>query len=112
MDKRIINKITQYIQLIKKNNIRIEKIFLFGSYAKNKQFEESDIDLALIFEDLDDSNKFDMQVQLMLLASQIDSRIEPHPLSIQDFEANNPFAVEIKRTGLEIYPDKTTIAQS
>lgn len=75
---------------------------MFGSYAKNNQHAESDIDIALILDHLDDANKFDLQVQLMILASQFDTRIEPHPLSKQDFQSNNPFAVEIKSTGIEI----------
>jgi len=36
-----------------------------------------------------------------LLASQIDSRIEPHPISKEDFNSNSPFIIEIKRTGIE-----------
>lgn len=39
----------------------------------------------------------------MLLASQVDSRIEPHPISKTDFYSNNPFVAEIKRTSIEIY---------
>ena len=38
----------------------------------------------------------------MFLASQIDSRIEPHPISYDDFHSGNPFANEIRRTGIEI----------
>jgi hypothetical protein len=57
--------------------------------------------LALIFKNLHDSKRFDLQVQLMLLASQIDTRIEPHPISSDDFYSDNPFVVEIKKTGFE-----------
>jgi predicted nucleotidyltransferase len=75
---------------------------LFGSYAKGKSTDDSDIDIALIFKNLDDSKRFDIQVQLMLLAAQIDSRIEPHPISHEDFNSGNPFVVEIKKTGIEV----------
>jgi predicted nucleotidyltransferase len=76
--------------------------YLFGSFVKNKQRPDSDIDIALIIDNLKDSDKFDIQVQFMLLASKFDSRIEPHPLSKQDFISDNPFVHEIKKTGIEI----------
>lgn len=102
MDKGINITINQYISLIKKTHKGIKRVFLFGSYAKNNERLDSDIDIALIFDKLNDSDKFDLQVQLMLLASQIDSRIEPHPMSKKDFNSNSPFVIEIKRTGIEI----------
>lgn len=58
-----------------------------------------------VSKNLKDDEKFDTQVQLMLLASKFDTRIEPHPISTEDFYLNNPFAAEIKRTGIEIKPD-------
>lgn len=102
MDKAINKTITDYIKLIREKYSGIEKAYLFGSFVKGKMTQDSDIDLALIFKDLDDSKRFDLQVQLMLLASQIDSRIEPHPISHKDFETGNPFVIEIKKTGVEI----------
>ncbi|MEX0982897.1 MAG: nucleotidyltransferase domain-containing protein, partial [Bacteroidales bacterium] len=101
MDKNIDITIARYLNLIKKKFSDIESAFLFGSYAKGKSTDDSDIDVALIFTNLDDSKRFDIQVQLMLLAAQIDSRIEPHPISHDDFNSGNPFVVEIKRTGIE-----------
>lgn len=102
MDKNIDIAITKYLDLIKENFSDIEGAYLFGSYAKGKFTDDSDIDLALIFTNLDDSRRFDLQVQLMLLASKIDSRIEPHPISHEDFNSGNPFVIEIKKTGIEI----------
>ncbi len=80
----------------------MEKAYLFGSYAKGLSNADSDIDIALVFKSIDDSERFDIQIQLMLLASEIDTRIEPHPTSFVDFQLGNPFALEIKRTGIEI----------
>jgi len=102
MDKSIDIAITKYLDLIKENFSDIERAYLFGSYAKGKSTDDSDIDLALIFTNLDDSRRFDIQVQLMLLAAKIDSRIEPHPISHEDFNSGNPFVNEIKKTGIEI----------
>jgi predicted nucleotidyltransferase len=102
MDKNIDSTIAKYLDLIKEQFTDIEKVYLFGSYAKGKSTEDSDIDVALIFSNLDDSKRFEIQVQLMMLAAQIDSRIEPHPISHADFDSGNPFVIEIKKTGIEI----------
>jgi len=102
MDQIIDTTIIKYLKLIKERFSDIEKVYLFGSYAKGKSTDDSDIDVALIFTKLDDSNRFDIQVQLMMLAAQIDSRIEPHPISHEDFNSGNPFVAEIKKTGIEV----------
>ena len=97
----------EYIKLIQQKYPDIEGVYVFGSYARGNSNQDSDIDLALIFKNLDDSKRFDVQVQLMLLASQIDTRIEPHPISHDDFDSDNPFVVEIKKTGLELFEKAT-----
>ncbi len=107
MDKEIITTIANYIRIIREKYTDIEKAYLFGSYAKGKANQDSDIDLALIFKNMDNSKRFDIQVQLMLIASQIDSRIEPHPISHDDFYSGNSFVSEIQKTGLEISTEAT-----
>jgi len=107
MDNAIDRTITDYIKLIQKKYSDFESVYVFGSYARGNANQDSDIDLAIIFNDLDDSKRFDVQVQLMLLASQIDTRIEPHPISHNDFHSDNPFVVEIKKTGFEILEKAT-----
>ena len=102
MDKNVNIAIAEYLDLIKEKYSDLESVYLFGSYAKGETTDDSDIDLALVFNKLEDSRRFDLQVQLMLLAAKIDSRIEPHPLSYEDFNSGNPFAVEIKKSGIEI----------
>jgi predicted nucleotidyltransferase len=90
----------KYITFLRKNNPKLQKAYLFGSYAKGNDDLNSDIDIALIFEDFPDS--FDMQVQLMKLRRKFDTRIEPHPFREADFNNSNPTANEILTTGVEI----------
>lgn len=104
MDKKTDKNIKDFISTVARHNPNLVTTYLFGSFAKGKQKEDSDIDVALIIDHLSDAEKFDVQVQLMLTASQFDVRIEPHPLSIEDFYSSNPFVAEIKRTGIEIKP--------
>lgn len=104
MDKKTNKRVKDFLSAVAQQNPGLKTVYLFGSYAKEKQKGDSDIDLALIIDHLNDNEKFDKQVQLMLLASQFDSRIEPHPLSTEDFYSGNPFVSEIKRTGIELKP--------
>jgi predicted nucleotidyltransferase len=101
MDKTI-DIIKDYLASLRQNKILVEKAYLFGSYAKNTHDLNSDIDLALILKSLPDDKKFDMQVQLLLIASEFDTRIEPHPIASKDFNHSNPFASEIIKSGFEI----------
>jgi len=107
MDKTINKSIIDYIRLIQQKYPDIESVYVFGSYARGTYNQDSDIDLALIFKSLDDSMRFDVQVQLMLLASQIDTRIEPHPISYDDFCSDTPFVAEIKKSGFEFFEKAT-----
>ena len=102
MDKNIDIAIAKFLELIKEKYTNIESAYLFGSYVRGNSTEDSDIDIAIIFTNLDDSQRFELQVQLMLEAAKIDSRIEPHPISHEDFNSGNPFAAEIKKTGIQI----------
>ena len=79
------------------NNIRI---ILFGSYVKGNYNEDSDIEIAVVFKDY--SNLLDMQLELMRLRRNIDSRIEPHPFRESEFDLSNPIVSEIIKYGQEI----------
>lgn len=103
MDKGINQTIVDFLNHIKMSNIDFNQDYVFGSYAKNKQKIDSDIDLALIFNDSKkDIDFFDLQVELLVLASDIDTSIEPHPISLDNFKVNNPLAKEILDYGTEI----------
>ena len=101
MDKTKVKGIIQrYISELIKNNIIFDRIFLFGSVAKDKATDNSDIDVAIIVDNLKD--KLKLQLTLMKIRREIDLRIEPHPISKQDFNIQNPFAKEIIDYGIEI----------
>lgn len=101
MDKEINIILIEYLETLKNKGFEIESAYLFGSFAKGKQNKWSDIDIALIFNKFN-KNRIDLQIELAFIASQIDSRIEPHPFLINDFLPNNYFSAEIIKTGIEI----------
>ena len=94
-----LNIAKQYLSSLSKD-IDIKKAYLFGSYAKGTQREESDIDIAVVVGHMDDF--FEMQMELFRRRRKIDLRIEPHPFELADFSENNPVAVEIMNSGIEI----------
>src|SRR4030042_909278 len=100
MDKANAIKIAATYAGLIKQNFDPQQIILFGSYVKGTYSDESDIDIAVIFSDYDDS--VDMQLELMRLRRKIDSRIEQHPFKERDFNLFNPFAAEILRYGEKI----------
>lgn len=101
IDDSIINIVNKYIEIVNKN-YNVIAIILFGSYAKGTQREDSDIDIAIITDDIK-TDKFDEQVNLKQLRNDIDCRIEPHIISIEDYENDEtPFVVEVKNTGIKV----------
>ena len=104
--KRVINKeisdiIDKYIAILKAN-YKVTAIILFGSYAKGTQNEDSDIDIAVVTDDIK-TDKFDEEVKMTLLRRKIDSRIEPHIITVADYENDEtPFVIEVKNTGIKV----------
>ncbi len=93
---RIVNEYIKVLQL----KYNIEAVYIFGSYVKGTENEDSDIDIAIISNDF--SDRIDDMIDLLMLKTNIDLRIEPHPFNKGEFEEDNPFVLEIKNTGLKV----------
>lgn len=98
--KEVIANVKEYIAFLRENNFPVQKVYIFGSYARGNVHEDSDIDLAIVLKDLE--NSFFTQFELMKLRRNFDLRIEPHPFSETDFAPSNPFADEILTTGIRV----------
>ncbi len=92
--------VIEYISYLRKTFPDLRKAYLFGSHAKGSAGVDSDIDIAVVFDEVSDS--FDLQVTLMKMRRDYDSRIEPHVFLSADFHASNPLAGEILSRGVEI----------
>jgi predicted nucleotidyltransferase len=101
MDKRTAIAIAQKYATVVKSAFDCDKIILFGSYSKGNFDEHSDIDIAVVFDDYD--NSIQRQVELLKLTRHVDSRIEPHPFRERDFNVNNPLAYEVLRFGEDLH---------
>lgn len=100
MDKReAVNIARKYILNVNRK-FQVEKAYLFGSFAKGTQHRDSDIDLALVFRNVDDI--IEMQILLLQLRTEDDLLIEPHPFLQRDFNFSNPMVAEILKDGIDI----------
>lgn len=100
-NKLIMEIVQKYVDKILEN-YNVEAIILFGSYAKGTEHEDSDIDIAVVTDDIE-NDIFDEEVKLMVLRRGIDYRIEPHIIRIQDYkEKNDPFIQEVIDTGIKV----------
>lgn len=100
MDKKTALKLSKAYGKVLKSNFEIDKIFLFGSYINGKAHEESDIDIAVVFNDF--KNKMDLQMELLKIRRKFDSRIEPHAFRKNEFNFDDPLASEVLKYGKEI----------
>jgi len=95
-----INISIQYLKRLKDNNIKFSDAWLFGSYAKGLQNDNSDIDLAII---LDETEKtFDTEVKLMIIRRGEETLIEPHAFTKDEFDKNLPIVNQIIKNGEKI----------
>ena len=100
IDSRIMESIKKYIKKISQY-YKIEAIILFGSYAKGTENEDSDIDIAIISSDFNDI--IEDGAKLIGLTWKIDTRIEPHPITTEDYQkVSNPFVREVVDTGIKV----------
>src|SRR3990172_3096495 len=98
MDKeKVIERVKQYSDLVRQN-FRVKKIILYGSYAKGSAKKDSDIDVVLSSIDED----FLMsESKLFRLRRNIDARIEP--ILLEEKNDKSGFLEEILKTGEIIY---------
>jgi predicted nucleotidyltransferase len=102
MDERedIISKVRTYRDLVLKDfPMKVEKVYLFGSYAKGTFHKDSDIDVAFVVNRFE-GDFFKVIPPIWKLKRQIDVRIEPHVIARDSDYAG--FIDEIRRTGIEI----------
>ncbi|MDD2229194.1 MAG: nucleotidyltransferase domain-containing protein [Candidatus Cloacimonetes bacterium] len=95
-----ITSITQLEQIIRQyaeilnQQITVDAIYLFGSYAKGTADQDSDIDLIVVSKDWK-GNIIEDTMLLMRARRKVDLRIEPHPTLPEELE-NNPFILSLK----------------
>ncbi len=75
MDTKTDNSIKRYTELVKKH-LPVDMVILYGSYAKGTENSSSDIDIAVVLNELD-GDFLDISARLYSLCREVDADIEP-----------------------------------
>ena len=98
----IENILKSYGQKLRGTDLDVNKMILYGSYAKGSPKESSDIDVCVVSPKFGKDKTHEM-VQLNFLAHKIDPRMEVIPYNPQDLTVEeDPLAHEILKHGREI----------
>lgn len=101
VSKEVKKEIKDYVTILQRDKLPIQKIILFGSYAKGTEHEWSDIDLCIISPKF--KNAWDALGYLWQKREKnFGLTIEPIGFSPKDFEDEDSLIHEIKKTGIEI----------
>ncbi|QTA81031.1 Nucleotidyltransferase [Desulfonema limicola] len=97
--EQVIGKVKKYAELVR-INFPVSHIILYGSYAKNTFSEDSDIDVAVIVDEIKE-DFLETLAGLYKLTREIDDRIEPILLDSTHDESG--FLEQIMNEGMAIY---------
>jgi len=99
MDKEeAVRKLVQYKQILSQY-MSFEKMILFGSYARGTQQEGSDVDVAIIVDEIQ-GDYFSTRPLLWRIRREVDDRIEP--VLLEKKHDKSGFLEEITKTGILI----------
>lgn len=97
----IMSLINKFLKKVQSSGIRIEKAYLYGSRATGNATVYSDIDIAVVSSDFSGDRFIDMG-KLTHLTWDIDARMEPVGFRPEEFNEDDPWAVQIIRHGIKI----------
>ena len=97
----IVTDLQRYILELRKNGFPVQKVLLFGSWAKGTAGDESDIDVALISKSFS-GDRFEDRRKIVPLRRIINNNIEPIPFTPHDFEMGGNLVEEIIQHSEEI----------
>ncbi|MGB9592046.1 MAG: nucleotidyltransferase domain-containing protein [Candidatus Kryptoniota bacterium] len=103
VEREIIKKVREFVKELKRQKIKVVKVIIYGSRISGKAHEYSDIDVAIVSPDFG-KDSYREGARLFEIASKIDPRIEPVPISIKSYENDTwiPLIYEIRKNGLEL----------
>ncbi len=99
MDRDIVEKVRRYADVVRKE-MPVKMVILYGSYARGSESLSSDIDVAIVVDNIE-NDYLEQSARLFHLIRGIDTRIEP-VLLIRD-EDRSGFLSSILKYGKIIY---------
>lgn len=103
MPKNEVKKVVQkYAKALHDAQFPFSAIYVFGSHVQGTAHRWSDIDIAVVSDQLRHDRDAD-RLFLWKIRRNIDTRIEPHGFIVRDFEDDtDPLVREIRKTGIRI----------
>ena len=85
-----------------RRTMAIDKVVLFGSYAKGAANDGSDVDICFFFSNADGRNRLDVIGDLLKMTRRRSVPFEPIAFPTSEIERGNPFVNEVLSSGVEI----------
>jgi len=87
-----------------RESVPIRKVLLYGSHAKGRATEHSDIDVAVVVDEPDHAKRIEITAKLFHSAFQVDPAIEPKCIFWDEYEDHDEASIlfEIIDTAVEI----------
>ena len=99
MDQYVVEKVRRYAEIVR-NDMQVKMIILYGSYARGTESSNSDIDVAVVVDHIE-NDYLEQSARLFHLIRRIDTRIEPVLLTVD--EDRSGFLSSILKYGEIIY---------
>ncbi|OGH71187.1 MAG: hypothetical protein A2921_03060 [Candidatus Magasanikbacteria bacterium RIFCSPLOWO2_01_FULL_43_20b] len=91
-----------FVRHLEDKGLKVEKAYLFGSYAKNHARAWSDIDVCIISKKNNGNADWGFLWKKRRIVD-VERGIEPHFFSVKDFASEeDPLVYEIKKTGVKL----------
>lgn len=105
MDSRTIEILTRYKERLKQLGITPARIIVFGSHARGRADEHSDIDVVVISEDFADMNLRERLETLGIAAARIMEPVQARGYTVEEFATlgkGSFIGDEVKGIGIEV----------
>lgn len=102
ISKKVKNIVKEYVTELE-NDMRVDRVIVFGSQTNRKASNKSDIDVAIV-SDFFDSNKNGYSYLFQKLWKVKNSNIDPVGYSLKEYmtKTPSPLLSEIRQNGLEL----------
>ena len=103
IDPKTVNELVKSYADDVRRVLPVDKVMLFGSYAKGNATGQSDIDICFFLDNFGGKRRVDILKELLgLMHSYRGIFFEPTVFPTSEIDNDNPFVKEILRTGFEI----------
>lgn len=101
VNAEIIEMLKRYVMLLNAEGFSVSKAYLYGSYATGTATDESDIDVLIVSDKVDENN--DKAIgKAWRLTRKVSTRIEPYIIGVKNFNSINasPLVDLVKEKGI------------